>query len=51
MKSGEFRLYRGPIFTQILLGDEINRAAEIEIEGLNPDIAINRILNRIEVPR
>ncbi len=26
MKSGEFRLYRGPIFTQILLGDEINRA-------------------------
>lgn len=51
MKSGEFRLYRGPIFTQILLGDESNRAAEIEIEGLNPDIAINRILNRIEVLR
>ncbi len=25
MKSGEFHLYRGPIFTQILLGDEINR--------------------------
>ncbi len=24
--SGEFRLRRGPIFTQILLGDEINRA-------------------------
>ncbi|MGQ9876084.1 MAG: AAA family ATPase [Chloroflexus sp.] len=26
MKSGEFRLYRRPIFTQILLGDEINLA-------------------------
>ncbi len=24
---------------------------EAEIEGLNPDIAINRLLNRIEVPR
>ena len=26
MNSGEFRLRKGPIFTQILLGDEINRA-------------------------
>lgn len=26
MGSGQFRLRRGPIFTQILLGDEINRA-------------------------
>ncbi|NJP04707.1 MAG: MoxR family ATPase [Chloroflexaceae bacterium] len=26
MNSGQFRLRRGPIFTQILLGDEINRA-------------------------
>jgi MoxR-like ATPase len=26
MGSGQFRLRRGPIFTQVLLGDEINRA-------------------------
>lgn len=26
MTAGQFRLHRGPIFTQILLGDEINRA-------------------------
>ncbi|NJO05971.1 MAG: AAA domain-containing protein, partial [Chloroflexaceae bacterium] len=26
MNSGQFRLRRGPIFTQVLLGDEINRA-------------------------
>lgn len=26
MSSGDFRLRKGPIFTQILLGDEINRA-------------------------
>ncbi|HEY1013454.1 MAG TPA: MoxR family ATPase [Herpetosiphonaceae bacterium] len=26
MSSGQFRLHKGPIFTQILLGDEINRA-------------------------
>ncbi len=26
MGSGQFRLRRGPVFTQILLGDEINRA-------------------------
>ena len=26
MSSGQFRLRKGPIFTQVLLGDEINRA-------------------------
>jgi MoxR-like ATPase len=26
LNTGEFRLRRGPIFTQVLLGDEINRA-------------------------
>jgi MoxR-like ATPase len=26
IKSGEFRLVRGPIFSQLILGDEINRA-------------------------
>ncbi len=26
MNSGQFRLRRGPVFTQVLLGDEINRA-------------------------
>lgn len=26
-KSGEFRIHRGPIFTNLLLADEINRAA------------------------
>ncbi len=27
LKSGEFRIHRGPIFTNLLLADEINRAA------------------------
>src|SRR6202007_465166 len=26
-KSGEFRIHRGPVFTNLLLADEINRAA------------------------
>lgn len=26
-RSGEFRIYRGPVFTNLLLADEINRAA------------------------
>jgi MoxR-like ATPase len=54
-KSGEFRIHRGPIFTNLLLADEINRAApkvqSALLEAMQErNVTIGNTMHKLPVP-
>jgi MoxR-like ATPase len=51
MKTQEFKFHPGPVFTQLLLADEINRAPAVEQEGTYnlPEAQLDRFMMKLIV--